>query len=112
MLRDGPGGLPDGSLVYRFGGWFGSRRVRRLARRLARGASVDGSMHSWRRARRLVYIVSIRDGPGGLPNGLLMSLRLICALADGSIRDGPGGWPGGPVCSDGSLNDCFTGKIR
>ena len=40
----------------RFGGWFGSRRARRIARRLARDASADGSD---------------RDGPGVLPDGSL-----------------------------------------
>jgi len=62
-IRDGPGVLPDGSLValrrrirfqtgpascltahsWLFGRGFDSRRARRLARRLARGASADGS---------------------------------------------------------------------
>ena len=112
MLRDGPGSLPDGSLVYRFGGWCRSRRTRRLARRFAHGASADGSMNARRRARQLAYIVSIRDGPGGLPDGSLVLLRQICASTDGSIRDGPGGWPGNPVCGDGSLDDYVTGKIR
>ena len=108
MLRDGPGGLPDGSLVHRFSGWFGSRWARCLARRLTHGASVYGSTHAQRRARWLAYIVSIRDGPSGLPNGSLVILRRICPSADGSIREGPGGL----VRSDVSLDDCFTGKIR
>jgi len=78
MLRDGPGGLLDGSLVYCFGGWFetgppscptalswrfvggfDSRRARRLARRLARGASAEDS---------------IRDGSGVLSDGSLVAL--------------------------------------
>ena len=112
MLRDGPGDFLDGSLVHRFGGWFGSRQARRLARQLARGASADGSTHARQRARQLAYIVSIRDRPSGWPDGSLVSLRRICASADGSIRDGSGGWPGGPVRSNGSLDYCFTGKIR
>ena len=90
MLRDGPGGLPDGSLVYRFGGWFGLRWVQCLARQLAHGASADGSTYARRRARRLAYIISIRDRPGGLPDGSFVSLWWICASPDGSIRDGPG----------------------
>ena len=35
--------LLDGSLVYRFGGWFRSRRARCIARQLARGALADPS---------------------------------------------------------------------
>ena len=72
MLRDGPSGLPDSSLVYHCGGWFeacpvscqvarsrrfgggfDSRRARRLARWLAHGASADGSRWARRLARRL-----------------------------------------------------------
>ena len=83
-VQDGPGGLPDGSLVYRFGGWFevglascptacsrrfgrgfDSRQARRLARQLAHGASPDGS---------------VEMGPSVLPGG--------------------------------SRDNCFTGKIR
>jgi len=85
--------------VGHVGGSFGSRWARRLARRLARGASADGSTHARRRARRLAYIVSIRDGPGGLPDGSLVSLRQICASADGSIRDGPGVLPNGSLAA-------------
>ena len=88
-IETGPACCPT-ARSRRFGGWFGSRQAWRLARRLARGASADGSTHTRRRARRLAYIVSIRDGPGGLPDGSLVSLRRICASADGSIRDGPG----------------------
>ena len=54
-----------------FSGWFDLRRVWGHTRRLARGASADDSTHARRCARRLAYIVSIRDGPGGLPDGLL-----------------------------------------
>ena len=149
-VRDGPRGLPDSLLVYRFGGWFevgpascstarsrrfsgvysirdgpgvlpdgslavlrrmvgggpgvlpdsllmalrpmvrsrrarclarrlalgasadGSRRARRLARWLACGALADGSTHPRRLSLRLAYIVSIGDGPGGLPDGSLV----------------------------------------
>jgi len=139
-------GLLDGFLVYRFGGWFeagsascptarsrrfgggfDSRRARRLARRLARGASAEDS---------------IRDGPGVLPDGSLVALRrrmrfetglASCptarlrrfgggcdsrrarrlarrlahgASAEDAIRDGPG------ILPDGSRDNCFTGKIR
>ena len=108
MLRDGPSGLPDCLLVHCFRGWFGWRWARCLARRLTGGASADGSTHARWRARQLAYIVSIRDGPGGLSNGSLVSLQRICPSADSLIRDGPGG----PVRGDGSLDDCFTGKIR
>jgi len=38
-------------------------------------ASVDGATHARRRARRLAYIVSARDGAGGLPGSLLVSYR-------------------------------------
>jgi len=93
MLRDGPGGLPDGWLVYRFGGWFGSRRARRLAQQLTRATSADGSTYARQYARLLAYIITIRDRPGGLPDGLLVSLWWICASADGSIRDGQGVMP-------------------
>jgi len=68
MVRGGPGGLPDGSLVYRFGGWFGSRRARRIARRLVRGASADGSDG---------------DGPGVFPDGLLAALRRMVRFETG-----------------------------
>ena len=124
--RDGPGVLPDGSLVYRFGGWLGSRWARRIARQLARGASADGSDE---------------DRPGVLPDGSLTALwrmvqfemgpaycltaRSRCfggwfdsgwarrtarrlarsASADGSIRDGPG------VLPDGSLVYRFGGRF-
>jgi len=75
--------------MYRFGGWFGLRWAQRLARQLARGASADGSTYTRWRARRLAYIISIRDRPGGLPDDLLMSLQWICASPDGSIRERP-----------------------
>ena len=67
--------LPDGIDVS----------FQRCARQLARSASAHGSTYTRRLARWLAYIVSIRDGPGGLPDGTLMSLRWICASADGSI---------------------------
>jgi len=92
VVRDRPDGLPDGLLVYRFGGWFeagavscptassqrfsgglDSRRVRGLARRLARSASAEDS---------------IPDGPGVLPDGSLAVLRWM-------VRDGPGVLPDG-----------------
>ena len=78
VVQDRPVGLPDGLLVYRFGGCFeagvvscptahsqrfggglDSRRAQRLVRRLARGASAEDS---------------IRDGPGVLPDGSLAAL--------------------------------------
>jgi len=128
-------GLLDGSLVYRFGGWFeagpascptarsrrfgggfDSRRAWRLARRLARGASVEDA---------------IRDGPGVLPDGSLAALRRMVRsrrarriarrlargasadrsrrawrlprrLARVSLRRMP----------NGSRDNCLTGKIR
>ena len=80
MRRDGPGGLPDGSLVYRFAD--GSRGARCLAQRLARGASVQ---------------YSIRDGPGVLPDGLLAVLRY-------RIR-----FETGPVSCPMSCSRCFSG---
>ena len=43
----------------RFGALFDSRRAQRRARRLACGASADGSTFARRRTRRLAYIVSI-----------------------------------------------------
>jgi len=80
--RDGPGVLPDGSLVallqmvrfemgpaycptarsQRFGGWFDSIRAQRIAQRLARGAPADGS---------------IQGGPGVLPDGSLAALQRV-----------------------------------
>ena len=63
MVRDGPGGVPDGSSVYRFGGWFDLRWdqhiAQQLIQRLTRGVSADRSD---------------RDGPDILSNTLLMSL--------------------------------------
>ena len=48
------------------------------------GATADGLTHARRLARRLAYIASVRDGPGGS----LVSLR-----RDGSVREGPGVLP-------------------
>ena len=62
----------------RFGGGFDSRRARRLARRLARGASADGSRRAQRLARRLARGASADgsvDEPGVLPGGSLAALR-------------------------------------
>jgi len=53
----------------------GSRRARRLARRLACGASVEDS---------------IRDGPGALPDSSLAALRRM-------VRGGPGVLPYGSL---------------
>ena len=98
MLRDGPGGLPDGSLGYRFGGWFevcpascptarswrfgggfDSRQARPLAQRLARGASANGLRRARRLARRLARGASVdgsvKTGPGVLPGGSLALVR-------------------------------------
>jgi len=89
-VRDGPGGLPDGSLMYRFGGWFeagpascpmarsqhfgggfDSRWARRLARWLARGTLADGSRRARRLARRLTRgasaDASVETGPVSCP---------------------------------------------
>ena len=61
------------SVDLHFGGWFDSRRARRHTRQLARDTSADGSTHARQRTRWLEYIVSIRDGPGSLPDGSLVS---------------------------------------
>jgi hypothetical protein len=72
------------------GGACGLTRARRLARRLARIASADGSgsRRARRLARRLARIASARDGPGGS----LVSLRLETGPAARSYRFG--GWFG------------------
>ena len=88
MVRRVSGGLPDGlRILFRFetgrrlarqlarvasadlcfGEWFDSRRARRHARRLTRGASADGSTHARQGARWLACIILIRDGPGACP---------------------------------------------
>jgi len=64
-------------------------------------ASVDGATHARRRARRLAYIVSARDGPGGLPSSLLVLYR------SGSVNRLTL-WR----LPNGSRYDCLTGKIR
>jgi len=64
-------------------------------------ASVDGATHAWRRARRLAYIVSARDGPGSLPGGSLISYR-SGSVERLTLRRLP----------NGSRDDCLTGKIR
>ena len=136
-IRDGPGVLSDGSLAAlrqrirfetglascptvrsrRFGGGCDSRRARRLARRLARGASAEDS---------------IRDGPDVLPDGSLLALRRIV-----QIETGPASCPTARSCiasadgsrrarrlarrlahvslrrmPNGSRDNCLTGKIR
>ena len=106
--RGRPGGLPDSSLVsarrmvrietgpaacptarsYRFGEWFGLRRARRLARRLARVAAADGSRRARRLARQLVHGASadgwIETGPAYCPTA---RSRRFGGWLD---RDGPG----------------------
>jgi len=79
----------------------GLRRAQHLAQWLARVASADG----WDRGGpgilpdgSLAAIQRmVRRMPGSVPDGLRVSLRCICALADDSIREGPG------VLHDGSL---------
>ena len=73
------------------------------ARRLARGASADGSD---------------RGGPGVLPDGSLAALRRKVRIEAGPAycptarSQRFGGWPGDAVPGDGSLDNCLTGKIR
>jgi len=96
-LRDGPRVLSDGSLAtlrwmvriemgpaycptarsQRFGGWFGLRRAQRIARRLARDASADGSSVILRRrlARRIVGGCTAHARR--LPDGLRISFRRL-----------------------------------
>ena len=124
LFEAGPAACPMAG-AYR----FGSRRARRLARQLARVASADGSVETGpvycptarsyrfgsRRARRLARIASAdgldRGGPGGLPDGSLVSLRRM-------VHDGPGVLPDCSLAAlrrvihgDGSLDNCLTGKI-
>ena len=40
------------------------------------GATADGLTHARRLARRLAYIASVREGPGVLPDSLLVWVRL------------------------------------
>ena len=52
----------------------------------AAGRNGSGSTHAQRHVRQLAYIVSVRDGPGSLSDGLLVLLGRICASADGSMH--------------------------
>ena len=83
-VQDGPGGLPDGSLVYRFGGWF---QAGLASCPTARSRRFGGGYDS-RQARRLAQQLAHR------------------ASLDGSVEMGPGVLPGG------SRDNCFTEKIR
>jgi len=108
-VRDWPGGLPDGSLVYRFGGWFevgpascptarsrhfgggfDSRWARRLTRRLARSAWADGS----RRTRRLARRPARDASANGSTHARRRARRLAYIFL---IGDGPGGLPYGSL---------------
>ena len=80
VVRDGPGGLRDGSLMCHFGGSFGLRRAQRLVRQLACVS-----------LRQMV-----RGGPGILPDGLLVLLWHVVRGGSGILPDGSscrfGGW--------------------
>jgi len=88
--RDVPGVLPDGLLVA----------LRRMVRRMPSGVP-DGLRISFR----------FETGPAACPTAR------SCRFGGSALRRmvrfemGPR-WPGGPVRGDGSLDDCFTGKIR
>jgi len=73
-IQDGPGVLPDGSLVA----------FRRMV----------GSRQSWRLARWLARISSGRDGPSVLPD-----CSLVCRFGGSFGRDGPGVLPDGSLAS-------------
>jgi len=64
-------------------------------------ASVDGATHTRQRTRRLAYIVSAQDGPGGLPGGSLVLYR-SGSVDHLTLRRLP----------NGSRDNCLRGKIR
>ena len=121
-IRDGPGVLPDGSLAalrwrirfetglascptarsQRFGGGCDSRRARRLARRLARGASADGLVETGP-----AYCPTARSWRFGGSFRLRLAWHLARRLACVSLRRMVRGWPGG--LPDGSLVYRFGG---
>jgi len=70
-VRDGPGSLPDGLLVYRFGGWF----------------EAGPASYSTARVQRFSGVYSIRDGPGVLPDGSLAVLRRMVGGGPGVLPD-------------------------
>jgi len=80
---------------WRFGRWFGLRRVRCIVRRLARVSlrrrvrfETDLAYCPTARSRPFGRWLD-RDGPGGMPDGSLTALRHICASTDGWIETGP-----------------------
>jgi len=102
MIQDGPGSLPDGSLVYRFGGWFEVGPAccpTASSRRFGRWFEAGPASCPTSRSRHFGGWFG-RDGPGCLAWRLarIGPVRRIVRR----IRCLP----------NGSRDNCLTGKIR